>query len=155
MAENLRKPDGGTAAVKDTDITFGGVPFKTERDFPYGYIVGVDDSVMERYVNVRGEWEDEDGNILFRSQNTHDFTGLGFEIELHHGLAAVHELVGCPDTVGIERREHPHGLAAGRLDLHDIRAEVAEVQGRLRPWDELADVNDANATKEIGEGHIG
>ena len=78
VAENLRKPDGGTAAVKDTDITFGGIPFKTERDFPYGYIVGNDDSVMERYVNVRGEWEDEDGNILFRSQNTHDFTALWY-----------------------------------------------------------------------------
>jgi hypothetical protein len=78
VSENLRKPDGGTAAVKDTDITFGGVPFKTERDFPYGYIVGVDESVLQRYVNVRGEWEDEDGNVLFRSQNTHDFTALWY-----------------------------------------------------------------------------
>lgn len=78
VAEKLMKPDGGTAAVKGNDITFGGVPFKTERDFPYGYIVGTDDSVMERYVNVRGEWEDEDGNILFRSQNTHDFTALWY-----------------------------------------------------------------------------
>lgn len=78
VSENLRKPDGGTAAVKQGDITFGGVPFVTERDFPYGFIVGVDESVLERYVNVRGEWEDEDGNVLFRSANTHDFTALWY-----------------------------------------------------------------------------
>jgi len=77
-SEKLMKPDGGTAAVKGSDITFGGVPFKTERDFPYGFIVGVDTDTLQRYVNVRGQWEDEDGNILSRSQNTHDFTALWY-----------------------------------------------------------------------------
>jgi hypothetical protein len=77
-SEKLMAPDGGTKAVKGSDVTFGGVPFRTERDFPYGYIVGVDNSVLQRYVNVRGEWEDEDGNVLFRSQNTHDFTALWY-----------------------------------------------------------------------------
>jgi hypothetical protein len=77
-SEKLMSPDGGTKAVKGSDITFGGVPFRTERDFPYGYIVGVDSSVLQRYVNVRGEWEDEDGNVLFRSANTHDFTALWY-----------------------------------------------------------------------------
>ena len=77
-SEKLMAPDGGTKAVKGSDVTFGGVPFRTERDFPYGYIVGVDNNVLQRYVNVRGEWEDEDGNVLFRSQNTHDFTALWY-----------------------------------------------------------------------------
>lgn len=77
-SEKLMAPDGGTKAVKGSDVTFGGVPFKTERDFPYGFIVGVDGSVLQRYVNVRGEWEDEDGNVLFRSANTHDFTALWY-----------------------------------------------------------------------------
>jgi hypothetical protein len=77
-SEKLLKPDGGTAAVKGTDVTFGGVPFKTERDFPYGFIVGLDTGTLDRYVNVRGQWEDEDGNILFRSANTHDFTALWY-----------------------------------------------------------------------------
>lgn len=77
-AEKLLKPDGGTAAVKGGDVTFGGVPFKTERDFPYGFIVGLDTDTLQRYVNVRGQWEDEDGNILFRSANTHDFTALWY-----------------------------------------------------------------------------
>lgn len=76
--EKLSRPDGGTVAAKGGDVTFGAVPFKTERDFPYGFIVGVDDDTMERYVNVRGQWEDTDGNILFRSANTHDFTALWY-----------------------------------------------------------------------------
>lgn len=77
-SEKLQKPDGGTAAVKGGDVTFGGVPFKTERDFPYGFIVGLDTETLQRYVNVRGQWEDEDGNVLFRSANTHDFTALWY-----------------------------------------------------------------------------
>jgi hypothetical protein len=77
-SEKLLAPDGGTKAVKQKDITFGAVPLQTERDFPYGMIVGCDSETMERYVNVRGEWEDEDGNVLFRSQDTHDFTALWY-----------------------------------------------------------------------------
>jgi len=77
-SEKLMAPDGGTKAVKGSDVTFGGVPFKTERDMPYGFILGLDTDVLERYVNVRGQWEDEDGNILFRSPNTHDFTALWY-----------------------------------------------------------------------------
>ena len=46
--------------------------------FRSGFIMGVDNDVLERYVNVRGQWEDEDGNILFRSANTHDFTALWY-----------------------------------------------------------------------------
>lgn len=76
--EKLMRPDGGTAAVKGGDVTFGAVPFKTERDMPYGFVLGCDTEQLQRYVNVRGEWEDEDGNILFRSQNTHDFTALWY-----------------------------------------------------------------------------
>ena len=78
VSEKLMRPDGGTVAVKGGDVTFGSVPFKTERDFPYSFIVGVDTDSLQRYVNVRGQWEDEDGNILFRSANTHDFTALWY-----------------------------------------------------------------------------
>ena len=77
-SEKLMNPDGGTKAVKGSDVTFGGVPFKVERDMPYGYIVGVDSDVLDRYVNVRGQWEDTDGRVLDRSANTHDFTALWY-----------------------------------------------------------------------------
>lgn len=77
-SEKLQKPDGGTAAAKGGDITFGGVPFKVDRDLPYGILFGFDKEVLQRYVNVRGQWEDEDGNVLFRSADTHDFTALWY-----------------------------------------------------------------------------
>ena len=77
-AEKLMSPDGGTKAAKGSDITFGGIPFKVERDFPYGFVVGVDKDQLERYVNVRGQWEDTDGRILDRAANTHDFTALWY-----------------------------------------------------------------------------
>ena len=77
-SEKLMNPDGGTKAVKGSDVTFGGVPMKVERDFPYGFLVGVDNDVLERYTNVRGQWEDEDGRVLLRSANTHDFTALWY-----------------------------------------------------------------------------
>lgn len=77
-SEKLLAPDGGTKAAKGSDITFGGIPFKVERDFPYGFIVGVDKDQLERYTNVRGQWEDTDGRILDRSANTHDFTALWY-----------------------------------------------------------------------------
>ena len=77
-SEKLQAPDGGTKAAKGADITFGGIPFRTERDFPYGFVVGVDRDELERYVNVRGQWEDTDGRILDRAANTHDFTALWY-----------------------------------------------------------------------------
>ena len=77
-SEKLLRPDGGTVAVRGKDIEFGGVPLKTERDFPYGILLGWDKDTLTRYVSVRGQWEDEDGNILSRSQDTHDFTGLWY-----------------------------------------------------------------------------
>lgn len=77
-SEKLLAPDGGTKAAKGGDITFGGIPFKVERDFPYGFVIGVDKDQMERYVNVKGQWEDTDGRILDRSANTHDFTALWY-----------------------------------------------------------------------------
>src|SRR3990167_3507629 len=83
-SEKLMNTDGGTKAVKGSDVMFGGVPFKTERDFPYGFVVGADTETMQRYVNVRGQWEDEDGRILDRSANTHDFTALWYMKDNFH-----------------------------------------------------------------------
>ena len=83
-SEKLMRPDGGTAAAKGADVTFGGVPFKTERDMPYGYIFGLDTDTLDRYVNVRGQWEDTDGRVLDRSANTHDFTALWYMKDNFH-----------------------------------------------------------------------
>ena len=63
---DLSRPDGGTVAAKMGKLTFGGIPIDEEKYCPYGVVFGVDDSTFKRYVEVAGEWADEDGSILQR-----------------------------------------------------------------------------------------
>lgn len=68
--EDLMKPDAGTVAFKQGDITMGEVPIKAIRDFPYGILLGLDVEMakLRRYVSTKGEWvKDGDGRILVRS----------------------------------------------------------------------------------------
>jgi hypothetical protein len=59
------KHDGGFAGQAiTTDIEFGGVPFKVDRDCPYNTIFGVNWSHAMRYENPAGEWVEDDGNLL-------------------------------------------------------------------------------------------
>lgn len=64
----LLKPDAGTAAVKQGDLTLGEVPITTIRDFTLDSIMGLDEDDMDaiRYVSEKGKWVDEDGSILIR-----------------------------------------------------------------------------------------
>jgi hypothetical protein len=67
---DLQKPDSGTVAFKQGDITLGEVPIKAIRDFPYGTLLGIDVemSKLRRYTSTKGEWvKDGDGRILVRS----------------------------------------------------------------------------------------
>lgn len=59
--------DGGFAgnALK-TEIEFGGVPFKVDKDCPYGTLFGADWDGATRWENTPGEWIDDDGAILAR-----------------------------------------------------------------------------------------
>lgn len=57
--------DGGfTGQAVTTDIEFGGVPFKVDRDCPYGTIFGTTWDNAMRYENPAGEWIEDDGNLL-------------------------------------------------------------------------------------------
>lgn len=69
QGDDLRTPDGATAAFKQGDITLGEVPIRVIRDFPYGMIMGLDVEQMGlcQYVSEKGKWVDEDGRILVRS----------------------------------------------------------------------------------------
>lgn len=59
------KHDGGFAGqAVTTDIEFGGVPFKVDRDCPYGTIFGTVWENAMRYENPAGEWIEDDGNLL-------------------------------------------------------------------------------------------
>jgi hypothetical protein len=65
---SLQRPDGGTAAFKQEDLTLGEVPITPIRDFALDVIIGLDpeQSDMKCYVSEKGKWVDEDGSILVR-----------------------------------------------------------------------------------------
>lgn len=68
IAASLLKPDAGTVAMTQGDLTLGEVPIKCIRDFALDVIVGLDEEGMDaiRYVSEKGKWVDEDGSILVR-----------------------------------------------------------------------------------------
>ncbi|MFQ5874292.1 MAG: phage major capsid protein [Dehalococcoidia bacterium] len=72
--EYLMKPDLGTkGAALSSDITYAGVPFKVDKDAPYGIIFGLGDkSSMLRWSHISGEWADEDGRVLRIASNSQD-----------------------------------------------------------------------------------
>lgn len=67
---DLLKPDAGTIAFKQGDITVGEVPIKAIRDFAYGTLLGIDveKSKLRRYVSTKGEWvrSGANGDIFVR-----------------------------------------------------------------------------------------
>ena len=63
---DLRNPDAGTAAAKMKDITYGDMPWYVDKDAPYGTLFGIDPMYFTRWVEVEGEWADDDGTILLR-----------------------------------------------------------------------------------------
>jgi hypothetical protein len=67
-AENLMKPDVGTVAFKQGDLTVGQVPFKAIRTFPLATLMGVDTegAGLVVYGSERGKWVDEDGQVFVR-----------------------------------------------------------------------------------------
>lgn len=63
--EKALKPDGGFKGA-GADITYAEVPFKVDRDCPFGFIYGLDDNFAFNYFATKGEWADDDGKILQR-----------------------------------------------------------------------------------------
>jgi len=64
---------GSQAGNFKKDITFNGTPFRADKDFAYGTIVGVVKSHLLWFPETKGEWVDEDGNVLFRLSNSDAF----------------------------------------------------------------------------------
>jgi hypothetical protein len=69
IGASLQRPDGGTAAFKQDDLTMGEVPIKAVRDLPLDMVFGLDTKGMGavRYVSEKGKWVDEDGRVLVRA----------------------------------------------------------------------------------------
>jgi hypothetical protein len=69
IGASLIRPDAGTAAIKQGDLTLGEVPITVIRDFALDVIMGLDEENMDavRYVSEKGKWVDEDGSVLVRA----------------------------------------------------------------------------------------
>jgi hypothetical protein len=65
---SLMKPDGGTVAFKQGDITMGEVPIKAIRTHPLAMMFLLDpkNSGLVCYGSEKGKWVDEDGQVLIR-----------------------------------------------------------------------------------------
>jgi hypothetical protein len=65
---SLLRPDGGTVAMKQGDLTLGEIPIKAIRDLPLDMVFGLDTENMEgvKYESEAGKWVDEDGRVLVR-----------------------------------------------------------------------------------------
>lgn len=69
-----RNFDAGTLAGQfKQDITYNGVPFRVDKDFAYGIIMGINKSHMYQYSLTDGEWADDDGAVLSRVANKDAF----------------------------------------------------------------------------------
>jgi hypothetical protein len=64
---DLSSPDGGTNAAKKPTgkvITFGDIPFLVDRDAPFGMMFGLNKESWVRYVELEGEWANNEGSVL-------------------------------------------------------------------------------------------
>jgi hypothetical protein len=68
-AGNLLRPDGGTVAMKQGDLTMGEVPVKAIRTHPLATMILLDSKGVGpvEYVSEKGKWVDEDGQLLVRA----------------------------------------------------------------------------------------
>lgn len=68
LGASLMKPDPGTAAFTQGDLTLGEVPITVIRDFALDVVMGLDTKGTDfvQYVSEKGKWVDEDGSILQR-----------------------------------------------------------------------------------------
>jgi hypothetical protein len=65
---NLLKPDGGTVAMKQGDLTMGEVPITAIRTHPLAmmFLLDTKNSGFVCYGSEKGKWVDEDGSVLVR-----------------------------------------------------------------------------------------
>jgi hypothetical protein len=62
--------DAGTlAGANKKDLTYNGWSFRTDKDFAYGTLAGVNTSHLQWLPETKGEWAEDDGTILLRVAN--------------------------------------------------------------------------------------
>jgi hypothetical protein len=85
QGSSLMRPDGGTAAAKGQDLDFGGIPLKTDKDAPYGNLMGLEHDTFTHWVLTAGEWCDEGGGTLRFVSG----------IDAYEGVYRIFDNVGC------------------------------------------------------------
>jgi len=65
---SLMRPDGGTAAMKQGDLSMGEIPIKAIRTHPLTsmFLLDTKGAGLVEYGSEKGKWVDEDGHILVR-----------------------------------------------------------------------------------------
>jgi hypothetical protein len=70
-------PDAGSKmGHRGSTITWSDIPILVDYNFPYGMLLGIDDSTLVKYQVVPGKFEDWGGSVLQPSTTTHTATGL-------------------------------------------------------------------------------
>jgi hypothetical protein len=70
-------PDAGSKmGHRGSTITWSDIPILVDYNFPYGMLLGIDDSTLVKYQVVPGKFEDWGGSVLLPAANTHVATGL-------------------------------------------------------------------------------
>ncbi len=69
--------DAGTRAGQlGKTVTWAGIDILVDYNFPYGLMIGLDDTTLVRYTVVPGKFEDWGGSVLLPAAGTHTATGL-------------------------------------------------------------------------------
>jgi hypothetical protein len=84
---DLSSPDGGTKAAKKPTgrtITYGDIPFLIDRDAPFGMLFGLNKESWVRYVELEGEWANNEGSVLKWMTGFDEYTAFYRIFENYH-----------------------------------------------------------------------
>jgi hypothetical protein len=84
---DLSSPDGGTKAAKKPtgrSITYGDIPFLIDRDAPFGMLFGLNKESWVRYVELEGEWANNEGSVLKWMNGFDEYTAFYRIFENYH-----------------------------------------------------------------------
>jgi hypothetical protein len=73
---NVNLDAGTRAGHLGRTVTWAEIPVLVDYNFPYGVMLGIDDSTLIRYTVVPGKFEDWGGSVLLPAAGTHTATGL-------------------------------------------------------------------------------
>jgi hypothetical protein len=73
---NVNLDAGSRAGHLGRTVTWSDIPVLVDYNFPYGIMIGLDDTTLTKYSVVPGKFEDWGGSVLLPAAGTHTATGL-------------------------------------------------------------------------------